>query len=469
MRYIDTGSRSPEDALGTWLAALQSEPIEMLRIQTGFFSAQGLAPVGSLLEHLATQDLQINCVLGANDGATIARDVNVLIDLVGSPRRNARIAVVSYATGLYHPKVYHVTRVDGSQAAYVGSGNLTSSGVTGLNIEAGLVLDSAAGDPLETLERIAAAVDAWFEGDTQAARLIRTHDDVAELVSAGVLAVSAPRPPATPGSKTTDGPAEGVRLEAIVTFPRVRVATDRVAASTSVRVPAEAPSTTTVPAATATPDPLPAMPRPGFPDYVLFAPGVTTPTSGREALSGPMLPSGATGLIVRLNKDSVRHFLGNSGTANVSIPVATVGTLRFGIYKRRYERPRAEFRLQMRYVAGDRVQVDEQAATNIMVYGHAPGESGHGDIRFLVPITPARRIREYARNNGNHVPTVGDPMMLEWPTAADPVFKATVADIGSSLYEALQREFESANEKGRLVGGGACWLSGEVASRAPQQ
>ena len=469
MRYIDTGSRSPEDALGTWLGGLQSEPVEMLRIQTGYFSAEGLAPLGSLLQHLATRDREINCVLGANEGATVARDVNLLLDLVGSPRTNARIAVVSYVTGLYHPKVYHVTRVDGSQAAYVGSGNLTSSGVTGLNIEAGLVLDSGAGDSSETLERIAAAVDAWFDGNREAARLVRTHDDVAELVSGGVLAVSAPRSPGTSGSRTTDGPAEGVRLEAIVTFPRVRVAPDSVAASTSVRVPADVPSTTTAPTGTAAADPLPAMPRQGFPDYVLFAPGVTTPTSGGDALSGPMLPSGATGLIVRLNKDSARHFLGNSGTANVSIPVAAVGTLRFGIYKRRYERPRAEFPLRMRYVVGDRIQVDEQAGTNIMVYGHAPGESGHGDVRFLVPIKPARHIREYARNNGNHVPEVGDPMMLEWPTAADPVFTATVADAGSSLYDTLQREFESANEQGLLVGGGACWLSAEVASRAPQQ
>ena len=469
MRYIDTSSRSPEDALGTWLARLQPEATEMLRIQTGYFRAEGLAPLGSLLQHLVAQDLQISCVLGANGGATIARDVDVLIDVVGAPRANARVAVVSYATGLYHPKVYHATRVDGSQAAYVGSGNLTSSGVAGLNIEAGLVLDSSDGDSLETLERIAAAVDTWFDGSAEAARLVRTHEDVAELVSAGILSVSAPRPPTAPGSRTTDGPAAGVSLEAIVTFPPVRVDLDRIKASTSVRTPAGVPSKPTVPAGTAATDPLPATPRQGFPDYVLFAPDATTPTSGREALSGPTLPSGATGLVVRLNRDSARHFLGNSGTANVSIPVATVGTLRFGIYRGRYQRPRAEFPLRVRYVVADRVQIEETAATNIMVYGHAPGESGHGDIRFLVPKPPAGRIRDYARNNGSHVPAVDDPMMLEWPTAADPVFTATFADVGSSLYAALQQEFESANEQGRLVGGGACWLSAEVVSRVPQQ
>ena len=68
---------------------------------------------------------------------------------------------------------------------------------------------------------------------------------------------------------------------------------------------------------------LPAVPREGFPPYLLFAPGQGSPTQGAVALSGSSLPTGATGLIIRLNRDSARHFEGRPGTSNFSVPVPT--------------------------------------------------------------------------------------------------------------------------------------------------
>ena len=62
------------------------------------------------------------------------------------------------------------------------------------------------------------------------------------------------------------------------------------------------------------------------------------------------MPGGNVGLVIRLNKDSARHWLGRDGTANVSIPVPTVSTLRFGMFQGKYSRPRVEFNIEMRYI-----------------------------------------------------------------------------------------------------------------------
>jgi hypothetical protein len=95
----------------------------------------------------------------------------------------------------------------------------------------------------------------------------------------------------------------------------------------------------------------PVVPRdPPYPPYVFFAPGAVAPTTDVEALSGSPLPSGYAGLIIQLNQDSARHWSGGVGTANISIPVPTVSTLRFGIFQGRRPRPRAEYGLDMRYL-----------------------------------------------------------------------------------------------------------------------
>ena len=386
--------------------------------------------------------------------------------MIGFPRTNARIAIVSYATGLYHPKVYHATRVDGSQAAYVGSANLTSPGVTGLNIEAGLILDTAQGDEVEPLEQITAAIDAWFDRTSPAIQILRDQDDIPNLVAAGILSVPPTRSDQRDSTTTSDA-AESVRLAPLLSFPSLTVSRQAGGPRTSAGITLPTRSTgVRLPAATASVAPS-AVPLSGFPDYVLFAPGVSIPTRDADALTGLSLPSGAAGLIVRLNRDSARHFAGSSGTANVSIPVATVSTLRFGIYRGRHRRPRAEFPLRVRYASATQLRIDQLSSTNVMVYGHDPSESGHGDIRLLVPIAPARDIRDFAQEHSLHVPTVGDPMMLEWPTSANPRFTATFADANSPLYQALKSELQSAKDKNELVGGGACWLSASIAASAP--
>ncbi len=459
MRYIDSASRNTSDVLGDWLSSFNPQAVDALRWQTGYFSADGLAPLVPVLNELKAQDRLTNCVIGSNGGETGEPDLEALVNLVGNPRTNAKIGVVSFSAGLFHPKVYHFTRQDGSQAAYVGSANLTTPGISGMNIEAGLLLDSSAGDPANVLTDVAAAIDAWFNGTRSGLSTVSSLADLAPLVAAGVLGV-APTPRTTQSSSTSSGAATSkVGLKPLIKFPPVSVksSTAPAAAPPAVTPPAAAPSAPTG-AATATVGPLASSPRPPFPPYVLFAPGIATPTQGAAALTGSTLAGGAAGLVIRLNRDSARHFSGGSGTANVSVPVATIGTMRFGVFQGKYQRPRAEFDLRMRYVSTLGAYEVPASSTNIMVYGYAPGESGHGDVRMVVPAAPARAIRDHAATQGFHLPAANDPMILEWPTPSDPTFKATFIDPADPLFATVDGMLTAASTSGALVGQGACWL-----------
>lgn len=167
MRYVDTGSRDPAHALGAWLREIFATEIAELRWQTGFFSSDALGLLSEGLGRLVAENALTRVLIGSNDGVTLRDDVWELAQALGVPRANAQVAIVAYAGAFYHPKVCHVRRGDHSQAAYVGSANLTASGVASLHVEAGIVLDSRDGDPLDGLDTIAASVDWWFAGERE--------------------------------------------------------------------------------------------------------------------------------------------------------------------------------------------------------------------------------------------------------------------------------------------------------------
>lgn len=445
MRYVDSGTRSLSHALGHWLQSVLNTEVSELRWQTGFFSADGLAPFLSTLAALAASDGPVNVVVGSNDGDTLKDHVAALATRLGLPRGNAKLGVVNYSGAFYHPKTYHVRRRDGTQAAYVGSANLTLAGVTSLHVEAGVVLDTCDGDPASVLDEISAAVDRWFDAPQAGLELVRDLNDVEDLARTGVLALApAPRTP-SPASALAGSAGAGTRprLSPLLRFPPV------------------------LPSATATPAPpivaptslaAVAVPQSPYPPYILFAPGMTVPTVGAAALNGVALPGGASGLVIRLNRDSSRHWQGRDGTANISIPVPTVSTFRFGVYSRRYERPRVEFPLETRFLTDTDESRASRSETNVMVYGFAAGESGHGDVRLLVPKPPiAELLREIARL-GLQIPDAGDPAILEWPSSSSPVVRLTFLDRNSTLFARAISSLATAATTNQLVGQGACWL-----------
>lgn len=100
MRYIDSASRNTSDVLGEWLASFHPLAVGALRWQTGYFSADGLAPLVPVINELKSQDRLTNCVIGSNGGETGEPDIETLVHLVGTPRVNARIGVVNFSAGL---------------------------------------------------------------------------------------------------------------------------------------------------------------------------------------------------------------------------------------------------------------------------------------------------------------------------------------------------------------------------------
>jgi hypothetical protein len=299
------------------------------------------------------------------------------------------------------------------------------------------------------IQGIADSVDAWFGADREGFYRVDGPADIEQLVTDSVLSAAPPPRRTQPeaaeiAAEMLGGSAarpERARLQPLITLPRVRGA-----------VRERAPEGMQLPIA-----PVPAVPREGFPAYILFDPNSTTPTSGAGALSGASLPSDAVGLIIRLNRDSARHFENRPGTSNLSVPVATLGTLRFGIYRGTYERPRAEFDLRIRYLGRGAPIFLDPIRTNIMAYGFAAGESGHGDVRMVFPAA-LRTLAARVVTAGLPVPAEDDVALLEWPTRAITEFRLTFVERGSPLFATAMERFSSATQSGELVGDGACWL-----------
>jgi hypothetical protein len=447
MRYIDSGSRNVDHALGSWLLDALSESIVEVRIQSGFFAAEGLGILVPTLQNLASHNGLVRILIGSNRPGTFRDDVLRLAELLGLPRTNAGLGVVCYSNAFFHPKVYHLRRSDNSQCAYVGSANLTTQGLTSLHVEAGVLLDTRESDPVDVLDNIATAIDEWFAIRREGFYLIVDFDAVDHLVDQGILATAPPPPPPSTGrGGGGQGGSAISTLRPLITLPPIP----------------GPPSPAPTPPPTPTPLGIrnPSVVRDHFPGYLLFSPDATSPTNGSEALSGATLPAGADGLIIRLNNDSARHFEDRPGTANISVPVATLATLRFGVYGHgAYPgRPRAQYTLLLRYLGQNTtINYPHPLETNVMAYGFMRGESGHGDVRMLVP-TGVRQLRTTIQQQGLPVPEPGDLALLEWPTMNSPTFRITFIQRGSDLYEQVSTLFDNAVTSHQLVGGGACWL-----------
>jgi hypothetical protein len=221
MRYIDTGSRDPEQALGSWLRLVLDATVVEFRCQTGFFGAKALGLLTPIFERFSEADLPLHFVVGSNDGTTPRADVETLLALSGPSRSNRKIGIVSFESGYFHPKTLHITRADGSAAAYVGSANLTESGVASLHVEAGVLVDTREGDDLATINGIAAAIDWWFAKPRPGLTAVNGSQDLDALVADGILDVPvAPRPLRPPPKIKTKSKRRGHTLKRLINLPR---------------------------------------------------------------------------------------------------------------------------------------------------------------------------------------------------------------------------------------------------------
>jgi hypothetical protein len=460
MRYLDSSRRDPDQTLGYWLNVLLGEEVAELRWQTGFFRAEVLRWFVPALRGLRARDGLARVLVGSNGGDTTDADVRELIRALGLPRRWAALGVVAYTGGLFHPKTLHIRFVNGHEAAYVGSSNLTGAGVSGMNVEAGYLFDTRSGDDPANFADVAERIDAWFlDPPPPGFYRVTSDDDVTQLVTTGVLAdASIPlesvleRTPRASGGLAHSLPRPSLRPLVQPPEPRRTTPTTPTRTRRATSVP---------PGATGAARPIETREADYYPDYLKFAAGLTAPTSGAHGLTGQSLPAGAVGLIVKLNRDSARQFEGRGGTCNISTPVETLNTLRFGIYQsmRRNDlsRPRVEFPLTMWFLADGLVIGPVDSNTSIMGYGFHPNESGHGDVRLLVP-ADVRLFVDPIERSGATLPGVGSFAWLHWPTDHAPRVTLVFLEPRSPAHEESRIAYEHAETTGRLVGQGACWL-----------
>lgn len=464
MKYLDSGNRSPSEAVAAWIEKISPDDALELRWQSGYFSADSLTWLAPILRALQERNSVVRVLVGSNDAATSEEDLRALFEEIGLPRDTARLGVVAFSGGLYHPKALHLRLKEGRQIAYVGSANLTGSGLSALHVEAGLTVDTEDGDPSQLLNGIAQAVDDWFEKGRSGLFEVSDLGDVTELLRNGVIATRAAADAVKRRSRGGAGTNSSSSLKALSPLLPYSKWVKSTSGSGSTKGKTSKKGTTkpsTAPAGTS-------APLANFPSYLLFAPGAKTPTKGAASLSGGSLPSQAAGLVLTLSKDSGRHFQGKDGTANISIPVATVNTLRFGIAAGKRPRPRAELELRMRFIEGSGQSHEVVCPpTNVAGYGFLPSETGHGDIRLVVPRPGTRRLEDLLSAKGWHFPQPGDFALLEWPQPNDAAFRLSFLDPGSSVWAASEALLQGATQTGSLVGDGACWLPKGVAPTWP--
>ena len=188
MRYIDNGQGDPlAKALFSWLKEVLTPDVVGIRWQSGFFEAGVLGSLAPTLTQLAIKDMDAMVLIGSNNCETGVSAVRKLVDVLGLPRSGGKLGIVSYADGFYHPKTIHICYGNGREVAYVGSANLTSRGINGLNVEAGIALDTDQGDPQEVLAAVKEAVAGWFESPPDGLYVVDHHRDVYDLEREGIL------------------------------------------------------------------------------------------------------------------------------------------------------------------------------------------------------------------------------------------------------------------------------------------
>lgn len=220
MKYFDSGARESSQSLGQWLQNAAKEEIAELRIQSGYFSLDGIGLLIPVLEQAAKADRLTRFLIGSNDDCTLHSDLVSLMQIMRIPRSNGQLGIISFGGAYFHPKTYHVRRQDGTEVAFVGSANLTAAGLA-LNVEAGIALDTREGDDSRQLSQIAAAIDAWFNERRNGLIVVTGIETLNELADRGVLAIAPPPKPVESDREASSG-GPRPRLKPIFSLPSVK-------------------------------------------------------------------------------------------------------------------------------------------------------------------------------------------------------------------------------------------------------
>lgn len=188
MKYVDSSISSEDQTLAYWMKKASESGVAEFRCQAGYFTLEGASILLPTITDCAKQNAKISLLLGSNGGATLASHVAYLAGKLDIPRDNVSLGIVRFADSLFHPKVYAFSRADGSKTCYVGSANMTGSGISGKNVEAGVILDTAEGDDSEIFDQISERIEFWFGNRLSGLAIVDGPDDIDRLLESGSLA-----------------------------------------------------------------------------------------------------------------------------------------------------------------------------------------------------------------------------------------------------------------------------------------
>jgi hypothetical protein len=194
-------------------------------------------------------------------------------------------------------------------------------------------------------------------------------------------------------------------------------------------------------------------------------PNARSASVGAAALTGASAPGGAVGLIYAAQKAIVtKTFGGKGGTTDLNLPLEILPLLRFGLHGKN-NLPRAEFDLDVRYLDQQGLEVASAPRRagdgNVTYYGVGPiasAKPGHRDVRMLIP-SVARDLARDVSNAGLLLPAIGDYLLLEFPTLAQPRLRLSILDPNSTLHTQVAR---IANATPNVGHGNAWWLPSGV-------
>lgn len=371
VRYLDSGSRRPADTLYTWLLKVLPDAT-YVGCQTGYFAYDGIYPLETHFVNLLHRPGELRLVVGANESSIRKADLEDVLDLFDqAPGNHLKSIVVAAADDvLMHPKTFYVERADGTKHAFIGSANLTHSGLS-RNIEAGLAIDSV-NDPAAPFQDIRAAIEKWHLVSTANAHRV-TRKNLSKLVADGVL--DQPRPPRAPQ-------VPKIRQNRAKTFPSLGAILR-----------------------------LPRKPRPVAP---------TTPVK-RSATPAPAplgtlgtLPNGAVGIIKRLTRLDTKGFNGGTGTLYIALPRVLATNLPMTPSGQNQE-PRVDVSVEARIdtVPGE-VVLSGPSPTNITHVGAGTPATSHTDLRFNYLTAVKRGIEGLASANSVKAPKEDDLVAIEF-------------------------------------------------------
>lgn len=186
LRFQDSATGDPDVCPGDWFDEHLIKGARAFRGQFGFFRFSALIKYAPVLTSMATSGKPVRLVLGSNvtDPLTM-EDVESVLSITTAGAESG-LTVVALHDALFHPKVAHVVRSDGSAVAMVGSANLTVAAL-GTNVEAWLELSSSNALTRKVLRQIEQGTDWWRNASERGIFQVRSLDDALQLRADGIL------------------------------------------------------------------------------------------------------------------------------------------------------------------------------------------------------------------------------------------------------------------------------------------